>query len=255
MRTQLCKARPVTLLRHLLTGCIAMCISIAAGSSVVRAQAINEGFDNVPMLTGAGWVMQNLSQPAGTTGWFQGTLSEFGAFSPAGTTSYLAANFDNAGNGAGADIISNWLMSPLRTFNNGDQISFYTRSSNPRANTLYTDRLQVRLSESGASTNAGGAANTVGDFSTLLLDINEFYAQGSQYPDSWTQYDITISGLSGPTPGRFAFRYFVEDGGPAGQRSNYIGIDSLEYTPVPEPATLALLSMTLLIARRRRSRR
>jgi hypothetical protein len=90
--------------------------------------------------------------------------------------------------------------------------------------------LQVRLSTSGDSTNVGEAATDVGDFTTLLLDINPTY-QVFGYPATWTQFTVTISGLSGPTSGRFAFRYFVENGGPDGDNSYIIGIDTLTYTP------------------------
>lgn len=61
-----------------------------------------------------------------------------------------------------------------------------------------------------------------------------------------------MSGLAGPTSGRFAFRYFVTDGGPAGANSGRIGIDDVSYTAVPEPGTLAVLGLGLLAARKRR---
>ena len=47
------------------------------------------------------------------------------------------------------------------------------------------------------------------------------------YPNVWTQYTVTISGVPTATTGRFALRYFVENGGPSGANSNYIGIDTL----------------------------
>jgi hypothetical protein len=62
-----------------------------------------------------------------------------------------------------------------------------------------------------------------------LLDINENY--GTNYPADWTKYTIVISGVSQSTTGRFAFRYFVESGGPSGDNSDYIGIDLVQYAP------------------------
>ncbi|RIK67803.1 MAG: PEP-CTERM sorting domain-containing protein [Planctomycetota bacterium] len=223
-------------------------------ATTAHGQSFSEDFNSVPMLTGAGWVMQNNSQALGTTGWFQGNTIEFSAFDgPA--NSYVAANFENAGNGAGQDTISNWLISPLRTFSNGDILSFYTRSATNQISSVFVDRLQVRFSSAGASTNVGNSATSTGDFTQLLLDINAQYGVGTQYPSIWTYYEITFSGLPGPTSGRFAFRYFVEDGGPAGDRSNYIGIDSLVYTQIPEPGALALFAVSgFLIPRRRRRR-
>lgn len=51
------------------------------------------------------------------------------------------------------------------------------------------------------------------------------------YPQVWTQYTITFSGLPAPTSGRLAFRYFVTNGGPSGANSDYIGVDNVVYTP------------------------
>ena len=82
----------------------------------------------------------------------------------------------------------------------------------------------------------------VGDFTTLLLDINPTYTT-TGYPNAWTQFTVTISGVGSPTPGRLAFRYFVENGGPNGANSDYIGIDTVQYSfacqPTPTPAPTA----------------
>jgi hypothetical protein len=54
---------------------------------------------------------------------------------------------------------------------------------------------------------------------------------------------VTVSGLPSPTLGRLAFRYFVENGGPGGTNSDYIGIDTVQYdcngslSPTPTPST------------------
>lgn len=244
----------MTRLRHLVAGFLTAAVLCAAGSPSARAQAISEGFDNVPMLTGSGWVMQNLSQAIGVSGWQQGNNNVFVSHSGA-PNSYISANFENAGNGGGQDTISNWLLSPVRTFNNGDTIRFYAQSDTARGQTQFADRLQLRLSTAGASTNTGATATSVGDFTMLLLDINSTYGSNpneTYYLDTrWIQFDVTLSGLGAPTQGRFAFRYFVEDGGPNGLRSNYLGIDTLDYMPIPEPAVLALMAAPLLLIRRR----
>ncbi|MBA3469607.1 MAG: choice-of-anchor J domain-containing protein, partial [Herpetosiphonaceae bacterium] len=49
------------------------------------------------------------------------------------------------------------------------------------------------------------------------------------YPQVWTEFTATISGLGAPTTGRIAFRYFVTSGGPQGANSSYIGIDDARY--------------------------
>ena len=105
------------------------------------------------------------------------------------------------------------------------------------------------MSTNGASVNIGATAFDVGDFTTLLLDINPTYTIGG-YPEAWTQFTINLNGVPPGSTGRLAFRYFVEDGGPKGVNSNYIGIDRVIYcgtavrvrptprphpTPVPRP--------------------
>ena len=80
----------------------------------------------------------------------------------------------------------------------------------------------MRLSTNGASANVGGTAASVGDFTTLLLTVNP--ALNGGYPDSWTLFTATISGLGGPVSGRFAFRYNVAD---TSVNADYIGIDTL----------------------------
>ena len=200
--------------------------SVIAGTTM--AQPINEGFEDITTLPAAGWSQQNLSTPAGTNpNWTQGNAtSPFAPFAGAG---FVFANFNSV---AGNNTISNWLFAPNRTFENGDVITFYTRTVDPAT---YADRLQVRFSGNGASTNAGSTNTSVGDFTTLLLDINPTLT-ASGYPTTWTQYTITISGLSGPTSGRIAFRYFVTSGGPSGNNSDFIGIDQFVYTPAASAA-------------------
>ena len=187
----------------------------------------NETFNTVVPLP-AGWASQNLSSPVGSTGWFQGNTAVFTGNTAPG---YIGANFNNT---TGANTISNWLFTPNVTLKNGDQFSFWTRTASPPS---FGDRLQVRMSTNGASVNAGATNVSVGDFTTLLLEINPTQA-GAGYPGAWTQYTTTLSGLPGAgVSGRFAFRYFVTNGGPSGANSNYIGIDDVVYTPVPAGPT------------------
>jgi photosystem II stability/assembly factor-like uncharacterized protein len=203
---------------------------------------INQGFDDITNLPG--WVMINHSQPLGTTNWFQGNDTVFPAFDGP-PTAYIAANFDN---GADVATLSNWLLTPVLNLKNGNVLTFYTRTTAVGAQ-LFPDRLQVRMSTNGASTNVGTTASDVGDFTTLLLDINPTY--DDQYPHVWTLFTVTISGVNSPTTGRLAFRYFVEDGGPNGANSNYIGIDRVVYngpctggSPTPTPTATATATHT-----------
>jgi hypothetical protein len=184
---------------------------------------INEGFEDITNLPG--WVLINHSEPLGPSDWFQGNDGVFPAFDGA-PDAYIAANFYS---GAGVATISNWLLTPEIGLQDGNTLTFYTRTV---AGSAFPDRLQVRMSTNGASTNVGTTATDVGDFTNLMLDINPTYTVGG-YPEAWTQLTITISGLPAGITGRLAFRYFVEDGGPEGTRSNYIGVDRVTYCGVP----------------------
>jgi hypothetical protein len=245
-------------------------LALALCATTLRAQSFTENFEpastgctgynsNCPGLTGAGWVLgatSNHSAAAGDRGWYhlQGVLQDspdFGAQS--GTIkSYIAADFRSAGdNPSSMDTVSNWLFAPARTFQNGDTISFWTRT---RSTTTRPDRLQLRLSFAGTGTSVSGATD-VGNYTTLAQDINSGYllTGAGSYPRSgWQQYSYTISGLSEATLGRFAFRYFVENGGPnINARSNFIGIDSVNYDR-PRTDGLALLANLAMLRRRRR---
>ncbi|MBX3354108.1 MAG: choice-of-anchor J domain-containing protein [Phycisphaeraceae bacterium] len=195
-------------------------------------------------LSSGQWWTKNQSESAGLSSVFQGVPANFAA--QAGTNnSYAAMNFNS---GSGTTTLNTWLMTPEQTLNNGDTFSFWTRSISNN----FPDRLQLRLSTNGASVNTGAGGTGVGDFGTLLLDINPNYQGQNGYPTVWTQFSVTVSGLGGPAQGRFAFRYFVENGGPTGTNSNYIGIDSVSYTQVPVPGALALLGVAGLCGSRRR---
>ncbi len=208
-----------------------------------------EGFNDITTLPAAGWVQVNNSQPGpGLSGWFQGDSGAFPAHSPSPvasptplTASYIAADFDN---GTGVSTLSNWLISPPLNLQNGAQFTFLTRTVTP----VYPDRLQIRMSTNGASSNVGITATDVGDFTTLMLDINPNYLTTGlgSYPVIWTAFTVIVNGLGSPTQGRIAFRYYVENGGPSGTRSDYIGIDTVSYicNPVNTPTNTPTATST-----------
>ena len=181
-----------------------------------------------------------------------GRLYRRGRLDRVGDHQFLQLRRGNAGNStAGQNTISNWLITPQISFLAGDQVSFWTRTATP---VDFPDRLQVYLSTAGASTNVGTTPTSLGDFNTLLLDVNpNLVATGAgSYPTTWTQFTINL-----PTSGsgRVGFRYFVTNGGPSGTNGNFIGIDSLNIVAVPEPASVGLLGLIAgagLVSRRRR---
>jgi hypothetical protein len=203
---------------------VASVAGLLACAGAAQAQ-LTENFENVAALPGAGWTIQNASTPPlNEPAWFQAdtSLGVFPAFS--GTpNSYAGSNFNRTGGTTGTETLSTWLVTPVLSVNNGTTITFYTRTTEDR---MWADRLQVRLSTAGAGSVVPTTPTDVGTFTTLLLDINPNYVI-TEYPDVWTQYTITLSGLAGPTSARIAFRYFVENGGPFGLNSDYIGVDEL----------------------------
>jgi hypothetical protein len=222
-----------------------------AGSAA--AQTLVEDFTNVAALPGQGWVFRNNSSPAPTVNrdWSQGDTLVFPA-QGSNDDSYIAASFESVGAGTPpGGTISNWLLTPTVGLSNGDPISFYTRTVDDLA---FPDRLEVRLSVNGSSSNVGTTATSVGDFTRTLLTINPSLQTGPQgYPATWTQFVITLTGLPvGGIQGRVGFRYFVTNAGANGINGNYIGIDTLSIGPAssaaPEPSSVYLLGGGIVLA-------
>lgn len=204
-----------------------------------QVSTLTEGFETVTPGTVnpvAGWTAKNLSEGASGEAWFAGSgfiSSPFLGKGAHGGSETIATNYQ-AGDGGGVGItISNWLMSPQLNLANGAQFRFWTVGGDQ----TYPDNLQVRLSTNGSSVNVGSTATSVGDFTTLLLEINPTYST-TVYPTSWTAYTVTISGLPSATTGRIAFRYYATDGGPDGSNSDAILIDDAAYNVVGLPVSL-----------------
>lgn len=198
--------------------------AISLTSTLSSTLSINEGFDTgIP----TGWAVQNRSVPIGTIpNWAQGTVAAAGypAFSGA-PNSFVYSDYQVAAQTGAPNTISNWLFTPSIGVKNGDILTFRTRQP---GGTDYPDRLEVRLSSNGTSTNVGATATSVGDFTTLLLTINPTLVTGV-YPKVWTQFTVTISGLAAPVTGRLAFRVFTPDNG-SGANQNQVGLDDVVFT-------------------------
>src|SRR5208282_1363935 len=208
---------------------------------VTRAQltSLTEGFDTVgsagPPATGifaTGWLVINNSSPLGDQNWNQGIpgtgTDGLGVNAQSGpANSFIQTNFGVANGG----IASDWLITPVLELENGATITFYTQTNVP-VNTTFPNELQVWESQSGSSTvNVGStAAAPGGDFTVQLLDINPGAAAENGtlggYPTAWTEYTLTISGLSTPTDGRIGFRYYLPD---ATTQGTTIGIDTFSF--------------------------
>ena len=242
--------------------------SFLTGAPSVPDQSFVEEFDTLSAAIGKGWRPLNRSEPIGRTNWFQGN-SAF-AQAPILPYSSKATNIGFVTSDAGAASIlagqykadiSNWLVSPSVTLQNGDKIIFYTRETDTISR--WADRLQVCINKYDDDfTSVGRGASDAGKFNTVILDINPYYASGFTvgvplvspfdpripfrpnnafaYPRQWTRFEATISGLNKPVLGRFAFRHLVELGGitetgatlTVGARGDAVSIDSVAFVSV-----------------------
>lgn len=212
----------------------ASCASVF--SQVVLQEDFNEPFNP----TAAGWIVQNNSVPAGAVSWTQGNqtggnngLTAYNGF----TDDFYMADFLAVNNVGG---ISAWLITPAVTIYNGGVLQFAvsTLSFAAQAN-VYPDRLQVRMSPQAAVAIPAGTT-AVGTFTDVLLDINPNlttnYATAvsngtiNGFPGTWTVYQLPITGVTGTVTGRFAFRYFVNNGGASGANSRLVGVDAVRFT-------------------------
>jgi hypothetical protein len=197
--------------------CVGGLLAIAASASAVPlVEPFNSGLPT-------SWTTINRSSPVGPNAWFtpQAATNLFPAHQGA-ATAYVAANYNSTAPLAGqTGTISNWLLTPQLTWNAGDIVRFYTRTVSPDT-IQFPDRLEVRLSTSGNSTDVGTTATSTGVFTTALTTINPNLAVGG-YPTAWTPFYVRMPSAG---TGRVGFRYSVTDGGPVGPNSDYIGLDT-----------------------------
>ena len=199
---------------------IVTAISSTSATAAVPVVALNEQFNDVNNLSG--WTFLNNSKPAGAN-WFQGNANVFPAYTGA-PDAYIAANFNSAAGGIGS--IDNWLITPQLSLLGPTTLSFFTQGAQAPG---FNDTLEVRFSSGG-------------EFSTLLTTIGG----SADYPNSWEEFTASLDYTG---TGRFAFRYVGD-----AAASNYIGIDSVLVTTVPEPsAWLMFMAGVLALAALRRN--
>jgi len=211
----------------------------------VPDQSFSEEFDTASAALARGWHFINKSDPIGSDVWQQGggLPPWFQPYSNNGSyVGFVGADYTSTS--AAAGIISNWLVSPPVTLQNGDRIIFYTRgllyySGAGTDSTDYGNRLQVSINQYNDYLTVGDGEDP-GDFKNVLVDINSnyefFHTDPNQYsptayPSNWTRFEATVSGLNEPVKGRFAFRYFVEGAGFNGLASG-VAIDKVSYISV-----------------------
>ncbi|HUC82992.1 MAG TPA: choice-of-anchor J domain-containing protein [Flavisolibacter sp.] len=199
--------------------------------SPVQSRSFVEDFDTVANLYAKGWVFNNNSRPQGAATWQQGVYAVgklgFDGW-PAFSYKASADEYAFAGYASGNDVatLSSWMITPPIEMKNGDKFSFYTRTFE---GSTFPDRLQVRMNPTDETADVGFNGTSVGKFTQLLVEVNAGLTV-SGYPETWTKYEVTISGLPNTLlKRRIGFRYYVPDGGTAGANSNAIGIDKFEF--------------------------
>ncbi|MEP6927351.1 MAG: choice-of-anchor J domain-containing protein [Ginsengibacter sp.] len=208
----------------------------------VSDQSFVEEFDTATAALSRGWQFINTSDPKGLGIWQDGGSIPpfFNAYSNNGSNAGFIG-VDYTSTSAAAATISNWLVSPSVIMQNGDKIIFYTRAyqlfDGVSDTTDFGNSLQVRINPVNDNVNVGQGLG-FGSFTQGLLVINPGLTFSSvitpnpdAYPSQWTRFEASVFGLNNSVRGRFAFRYFVTDGGSNGNGTG-IGIDSVAYKSI-----------------------
>ena len=153
-------------------------------------------------LEARGWTVLDVDGGGIVSAFWTGNPSVFPAYEgPA--EGYVASNY----NGANAlGVIDHWLISPEITVSVGDTLRFWQRSPNfPLDDSIY-----VRY-----STTAG-------------VTPSDFDQTWGRYVTSKTGWEQWVGTFNHSGTIRFAIQYYIFDGGPSGNNSNYIGLDLIE---------------------------
>lgn len=203
----------------------AVALALATVPTLASAEVFSEDFESFAALSGSGWVFTNASASPSQP-WFAGNPGVFAAASGS-AGSYIAASFLSTSLTEGT--ISNWAITPLIGITGGEILSFAFRTD---AFPGFADSLVVKLSATGSS--------ATGSFDSVLLSI-------PQAPTAWATYTVTLPQIASGV--RIGFEYSLANALDA----NYIGIDSVSVTPIPEPTSALLLAAGLagLMLRRR----
>ncbi len=172
------------------------------------------GDNTVAGLEARGWVVLDEDGGGTTPPFNQGDVTVFTSYEGP-DNGYTFTNYQ----GANGFLIDQWLISPEITVAAGDTLKFWHRS--PDANP-FDDSIYVRYSTTAGITPA--------DF-----DMN--WGRYLVSETGWAQWTGTFS-TSGTV--RFAIQYYITDGGPSGNNSNYVGLDYFEVTGTGGGGTITI---------------
>ena len=180
-------------------------INYQADAGVLFVDDMN-GDNTVAGLEARGWVVLNEDGGGTRPPFNQGDISVFTAYEGP-DSGYTFTNYQ----GANGFLIDQWLISPPITVSAGDTLRFWHRS--PDGNP-WDDSIYVRYSTTAGIT-PGAFDQTWGRY--LVSETG------------WAQW-VGIFSHTGTI--RFAIQYYITDGGPSGNNSNYAGFDLFEVAGV-----------------------
>jgi hypothetical protein len=196
------------------TGVIAGAINGCKKDALLNNGSFTEEFIDVSKLTTNGWVFKDNSSADSVYAadqWGQGYAGTDKSGNPFGIPAYSYKSspdeyaYSHAYYSDTNQVVSSWLITPVLSVKNGDKISFYTRGDGDATNS-FAGRMQVLMNKS-TSLDVGSSSGSTGDFNTVLFDINSSQSPNG-YPESWTKYEYTFSGISGKMDTRIAFRHY-----------------------------------------------
>lgn len=175
-----------------------------------------DGANDTTSLKARGYLLyRNGTGPQGIAAiWFQGVPAGPGSFTfdafngpPYG---YVASDYACA---VQNNVIDNWLVLPALNVSSGDTFSFYIRAAE---DTFFVDSVKVMYNAAGDS--VPGALT--------WYELDYFFVN----QNNWERRTYTAP--VGSNIARWAIRYYIEDGGPWGANSDYIGIDQIDVIPL-----------------------